>query len=203
MARANSKEIRFKIDDSSYGGILRNTQVGREGPRPLSKRNSIHLVLRSSKARGQWSFALPHHRENIRQVVRKFSLKYKVEVMRLANVGNHLHFEVRVSGRESYNAFIRAICSAIAMVVTGTSRWNPLRDLLTDKIKSGRMNPESPMRFWDYRPFTRIVFGNVGLLRLRDYLRINQLEGYGYGRTLARIIFNRDPDRQRKFIPTG
>jgi hypothetical protein len=187
----------LKRQHKSYGGELRKTQEGRQGPRPISTQTSMHMVLRSTHAKGKWSFALPHHRENIRQVIKKFSLKYRVQVVRLANVGNHLHFELRLSSRQNFRPFIRALTSAIAMVVTGASRWAPLRTLISQNSKG----PKD--RFWDYRPFTRIVENFSGLLRLRDYLRINQLEGYGYGRTRAKAIFYSDITRQRKFTDSG
>lgn len=42
-----------------------------------------------------------------------------------------------------------------------------------------------PYTFWDYRPFTRVITGFRALLSLKDYIRINQLEGFGYHRDEA------------------
>jgi hypothetical protein len=56
------------------------------------------------------------------------------------------------------------------MAITGASRWKPLKT-----------------KFWDYRPFTRVVRGLRALLGLRDYIEINQMEGYGYDRSEARF----------------
>lgn len=64
--------------------------------------------------------------------------------------------------------FIRAVSSAIVMAVTGASRLKKLTK-----------------HFWDCRPFTRVVIGYRALLSLRDYIKINRLEGCGYARAEA------------------
>lgn len=160
---------KYKKCKSSYGGALRNTRKGRQKKRPLSSKNSMHLVLRSSKARRAWSFL--RHEKKIQQIIDKFSQRHNVKIISLANVGNHLHFHLKLSRNGSYKPFIRAITSSIAMAVTGASRWKPLKE-----------------KFWDHRPFTRIVLGLKEYLNMQDYIFINQLEGFGYPRDKARYI---------------
>lgn len=111
----------------------------------------------------------------IRTIIEKFSAKYGVKVYSFANVGNHLHFHIQLSNRHSYRSFIRAVTGAIAMAVTGTSRWKKLKSVAKD-------------RFWDYRPFTRVLVGFKSFLGIRDYVRINQLEAGGVVREEARWI---------------
>jgi REP element-mobilizing transposase RayT len=125
-------------------------------------------VLRSTKAKGALSFL--KHRASIERILHKFSAKNGVKILALANVGNHLHLEIRLSTRHSYRAFIRAITAAIAMAVQGKSRWNKIEE-----------------KFWDYRPFTRIVLGYRVLLGLKDYIEINELEGQGIVRSKSRL----------------
>ncbi len=166
------KQLAFlKNEPSAYGGILLKTRKGRARPRPLDTRHTMHLVLRSTKAKGEWSFRKPAHEKKIQSILSHFSRRYGVKVISLANVGNHLHFQIKLSNRFTYKAFIRTLTSAIAMAITGASRWNPLKG-----------------RFWDYRPFTRIVQSYRAFLNLRDYIRINELEGYGYQRDHARWL---------------
>jgi hypothetical protein len=50
----------FKQADRNYGGELLKTRKGRSMGRPLDKKNSMHLVLRSSKAKNEWSFKTPY-----------------------------------------------------------------------------------------------------------------------------------------------
>jgi hypothetical protein len=63
------------------------------------------------------------------------------------------------------------------MATTGVSRWNQKA-----KTWSGR--------FWDRRPYSRIVNGFLDNLRLNDYIRINKFEGFGYDRGEATFMVN-------------
>src|SRR5438477_6926726 len=102
------------------------------GPRPLDTSNTMHLVLRSEMATGDWSFKKPRNEAKIRQIAEKFSQKFGVRIISLANVGNHLHFHIKLSNRFTYRPFIRALTAAIAMAVTGASRWQTMRERLAE-----------------------------------------------------------------------
>ena len=156
------------------------------GPRPLATRDAMHLVLRSTKATGDWSFK--KHDDRIREIIAKFSGKYGAKVLSLANVGNHLHFQLKLNRHHLWNPFIRAVTAAIAMAVTGASRWNTQ----WRKQWSKQRNSENKVKFWDYRPFTRVVRSWRGYLKLKDYIRINQWEGAGHPRKMARWILSLD-----------
>lgn len=166
----------IKKDKLAYGGTLLNTRKGRERGRPLDTRNTMHLVLRSSKAKGEFSFKKAHHASAIQKIIAKFSAKFGVTILSLANVGNHLHFHIKLSKRQTYKPFIRAITSAIAMAVSGVSRWSK------SKIDG---------KFWDYRPFTRVVVGLAGFLNLKSYVEVNQFEGLGTDRLTAFYLVRR------------
>lgn len=154
---------------------------GRAGPRPLATRQTMHLVLRSSKATGSWSFRRKTHAQKISQILARFSQKYAVKLLSVANVGNHLHLHIQLGHRRLYRPFIRAITSAIAMAVTGRNRW----------CKS---ECDSPLRFWDRRPFSLIVVSFRARLQMQDYVRVNQIEGLGYDRINARLIAAQEKD---------
>ncbi len=161
-------------ENSAYGGMLLNTRKGRSRGRPLAVENSMHLVMRSTKAKGEWSFRRTENRKKIESIISKFAQKYGIKILSLANVGNHLHLHFKLGNRFTFKPFIRAITSAIMMSITGINRWT--------RKNLGKM------KFWDYRPFTRIVIGWKALLGLRDYNRINQLEGFGHDRKSAEFI---------------
>jgi REP element-mobilizing transposase RayT len=166
----------LKDEPKAYGGELRNTRHGRSCARPLDTRNTMHLVLRSSQAVNEWSFW--RHKNKIRIITAKFSHKYGISVVSMANVGNHLHFQIKLSNRFTYNPFIRALTSAIAMAVTKVSRWN--QQVRAKTIKN---------RFWDNRPFTRVVVGGINaFLALKNYILINQCEGFGLKRQQAKFF---------------
>jgi len=177
---------RFK---KAYGGELLKTRKGRAHGRPLATRQSMHLVLRSTKAKGDWSFKRPKNERRIREIVARFATKFGVKVLNMANVGNHLHLHIQLTNRYAYDGFIRAVTASIAMAITGASRWRPMAKLLADRgSRSPSAHPDrkaTQLSFWDYRPYTRIVIGQRGRLALRDYVRINQIEGFGVSRTTA------------------
>lgn len=156
---------------SAHGGAFQRTRYGRSRPRPLSSQASVHLTLRSSRAKGPWSFRMPQHVERIQKLTAKFTHKYGIRLHSMANVGNHLHLHLQLGHRQNYAPFIRALTAAIAMAVSGKSRWK-----------------KSQGKFWDQRPFTRLVVGKRAFLRLQDYIEINVLEGYGALRNTARWI---------------
>jgi hypothetical protein len=180
----------LKSQPMAYGGELLKTRKGRSMARPLDTRHTMHLVLRSTKAKGHWSFRRLQNHVKIQKIVDKFSVKYGVKVLTMANVGNHLHFQIKLGNRFAYKPFIRAITSAIAMAVTGASRWSPLKDRLKKVADTGQAET---VHFWDYRPFTRVVRSLRAMLTLRDYIKINRLEGYGVNREHARLIVSAGP----------
>lgn len=165
----------LKNSKLAYGGDLLKTRKGRSGGRPLDIRNTMHLILWSSKARGDWSFKKPNNERSIRAILKTFSEKYGIKIISAANVGNHIHLQVKLANRHTYRPFIRAITSAIAMAVTGINRWT--------KIGDGKR-----LQFWDRRPFSRIIQGYRAFLNLKDYIKINVLEGHGVTRENARMI---------------
>lgn len=178
MAKKQKQLDFFKRSTDRYGGSLQTTRKGRQGARPLSTRHHMHFVLRSTQATGAWSFT--RHRQKIHQIIQKFGQKFGVKVHSMANVGNHLHLHLQFTSRLTYKPFIRAITAAIMMAVTKSSRWNQPRNV------SMNSNGSRNTRFWDRRPFSRIVQSFRAQLTLKDYIAINHLEGFGYDRSEAR-----------------
>ncbi len=173
---------------SSYGGTLQTTRLARSKPRPLSTRHSMHLVLRSSRARGAFSFKKPQHEQKIKHIISKFAHKYGIKMISIANAGNHLHLHIKLSNRFGYKPFIRAITSSIATAVRGNPRWP--KQLKQDQLTPLNRKTAKPFegRFWDRRPFTRFVSSFKDYLRLEEYIEINQLEGMGFKRFNAKMM---------------
>lgn len=143
----------------------------------------MHLVLRSSKAVEDMSFKAPQNRQAIEKIISRFAAKYGLRIISLANVGTHLHFHVKIAKRRGYLCFIRAVTAAIAMHVSGKNRWT-----MKKRVNLANKRVQRRDKFWDYRPFTRIVDGFRAFLNLRDYIQINQLEGLGVPRHQARFM---------------
>lgn len=157
----------------SYGGILR-TKAKNRGARPLSSKHSLHVVMRSSQAKGLWSFQNQKKIQKISNYLQVFSLGKGVQILSFANVGNHLHLHIKITNRTLYKAWIRGLSSALAMMVAGKAGLKKLK--------------EQGKTFWDYRPFTRVVQSFKAFLNLKDYIQINQFEGLGMPRTQAQIL---------------
>lgn len=163
----------FKVSEKSFGGDLFTKRKGR-GPRPLDTKNTMHLVLRSTQAVGAKSFT--RHRELIRALLARFAAKCGIQVIRHANVGNHLHVHLKLRTRQTWRKFIRAVTAAIAVRIGGKGRW-------AAKTK----------RFWDRRPFTRVVIGGRAVKALKAYIEVNQLEGLGVDRDDAWVLVAGSP----------
>jgi REP element-mobilizing transposase RayT len=170
MARRHTP-LPYGMHPSAYGGILRNRALGR-GQRTLSVKHSMHLVLRSALARGVWSFVQPRNKVMINKVLAKHARATGVELLAVGNAGNHLHLRVRFTQKQQYFRFIRSVAGEIAL-----------------KIKR-IPNPKGLFKrnFWERRPFSSIVSNSRYVVRLVDYIKINDLEGRGYTRALARLI---------------
>tara|TARA_B100001989_G_C24249867_1_gene321528 strand:- start:304 stop:561 length:258 start_codon:yes stop_codon:yes gene_type:complete len=62
---------------------------------------------------------------------------------------------------------------------------------------------ESPFegKFWDYRPFSRVVQGRKAFLNLEDYITINRMEGLGLPKSQARLLLGHIHQRKKKLNP--
>lgn len=148
-----------KIKDFG-GSLIRGNPRER---RPLSTKRPLHLVLRSSLARGERSFLNGRRRLAIQNLIQRAARAKGVKVYRLANSGNHLHLIVLPPSRAAFHAFIRAISGLIARLVLGAEK--------------GRAQG---IRFWDARPFTRILEWGRDYKRACSYLLQNTLEALGF-----------------------
>lgn len=129
--------------------------------RPVTTKRSMHLVMRSSLAKGDHS--LLKHAANIRQIIQKQSQKFGVKVYRLANAGNHLHMVILPSSRKGLNGFLRSISGLIARKALGAEKGSSKK-----------------IQFWDQRPFTRILEWGHEYRTVLRYLVQNSLEAFGF-----------------------
>jgi putative transposase len=142
----------------SYGGTFRSKAKNR-GARPLSTKDPIHLVLRSSKAISTQSFRHPSKQKRVHQMIQSHCRKYGIKLHQFANAGNHLHLLLKIPKRHVYLRFIRSLTGSLALAQTGSNKLSKLKE-----------------RFWDFRPFTRVVVSRRGYQITRDYVILNQLE---------------------------
>jgi REP element-mobilizing transposase RayT len=175
----------FKKNMLAYGGDLRKKAENR-GSRPLVFRSgSMHLTLRSLKAKGIYSFQYSSKRERVKNFVYSFSQRKGVKILSFANVGNHIHLHVRLHNHSLYKAWIRGLSSGLAMISHGLEGLKRLKVL--------------KQKFWEQRPFSRVIRNFRHFLNTKSYVEVNILEGMGMPRTLAELfVFG-----SRKFFKSG
>lgn len=151
-----SKHTKFAPNRVQHGGV---TKGRRKTIRPLDRKKPLHLVLKSSAAKGSLSFLGAKNRLFVERTIRDTAKKFGVTVHSFQNVGNHLHAIVKFTKREGFQNFLRTATALIARAVTGARRGKPF----------GR-------RFWDALAFTRVINGRRDLAQTEAYLAKNELE---------------------------
>ena len=174
-----------------FGGILLNGR--RKSTRPLSSKDSIHFVLRSSWAMGSDSFLASRNRRSIDLLITRFAKKFGVKIYQRAIQTNHIHLLLKITNRALYKAFIRALSGKIASQVMGQQSFKLFKESRLLSLKSkrasegeggdgsvpshGQVKSEG---FWQYRPFSRIVNWGRDFKICTLYLKQNILEALGF-----------------------
>lgn len=160
-----NKQLPFRIFDrefkKDFGGSLLKGNAKEK--RPISTKRAMHLVLRSSLAKGERSFLQSGRKKQIRTLIESAAKTHGIRLYRQANSGNHLHLLILPSSRKAFQAFIRSITGLIARITLGVERG---------KAKS--------LRFWDQRPWSRIVEWGTHYQQVQKYLLQNTLEAIGF-----------------------
>jgi REP element-mobilizing transposase RayT len=131
--------------------------------RPISIKRPMHLVMRSTLATGERSFLRAKRARKIETLVHNLGKECGVKVYRFANSGNHLHFIVLPSSREAFKKYVRAITGIIARLTLGVERGSA-----------------KGIKFWDAKPYTRIVEWGREFKSVCDYVLQNTLEAIGF-----------------------
>lgn len=157
---------------NAFGGELRKGM--RKVRRPFDSKQALHVVLRSSKARGELSMLHPRHCNHVRDLVDRLKKRWNIRLYRYANVGNHLHLLVRAKNRADWQGFIRELAGGIAMIVTGAKKGNAL-----NRAKSTEAPDSAKRGFWDHLVYTRIVSWRQDFNNVAEYVCKNIWEGAG------------------------
>lgn len=121
----------------------------------------MHLVMRSSMAKGSKSFLRFSNR--VETILRRQAKLHGVKIYRFANAGNHLHLIVLPLSRAAFNGFIRSVSGLLARLILGAERGSAKNQ-----------------KFWDKRPFTRVVEWGREFRVVSRYLMQNTLEALGF-----------------------
>lgn len=119
----NSQLLLFSHPGLEYGGSARSGK--RKIQRPFDRKRPLHLVFRSAKARGAWSFLHRRHKGVIQATLRELCQRYGVKLHSFENVGSHLHLVVKIPGRRELRAFLRVFAQRVMFAVTGARKGDP------------------------------------------------------------------------------
>ena len=170
------KDLRF------FGGALLKSK--RKNLRPLSSKDPIHIVMRSTFAKGKDSFLAQRNLSAIERFISIFSKRFHIRVYQHAIVGNHIHLIIRSPHRNQHKAFIKALSGKIASHVMGDQSfdvfWRSRRGDGVQQTKQGLQDQEKPQGFWEFRPFTRVMYWGRDFKKCCEYLKQNTLEAIGF-----------------------
>ena len=189
-----------------FGGALLYKK--RKSKRPLSKKDSIHLVLRSEWAMGSNSFLAKRNHQAIKSILLRFSKKFGVKIYQQAINSNHVHLLLGITNRALYKAFIKAVSGQIAshtmaqqsfkvFITAHKKKTTGDGSKAADQAKSAQyQNPsgirsthQNPEGFWQFRPFSRIVNWGKDFKCCVSYLKQNILEAFGFVNYKFRINY--------------
>jgi REP element-mobilizing transposase RayT len=146
-----------------FGGSERLKKAHAREARPIAIKRPMHLVMRSTLATGERSFLRAKRARKIETLVYKLGKECGVKVYRFANSGNHLHLIVLPSSRAAFKAYIKAVSGIIARITLSAERGSA-----------------QGIRFWDSKPYTRILEWGRDFKTACQYVLQNTLEAIGF-----------------------
>lgn len=144
------KELFSEKTSREYGGSLSQNSGKRKIARPLAFSKPMHLVIKSSKARGKLAFSPTDQKTKL--LIQKMGQRFGVRIYSAAQNWNHIHLVIRVKSRTSYRSFIRALTGAM---------------VLLKKAEKG---------FFDLMPYTKIASWGRQFENLKNYVYKNELQ---------------------------
>jgi hypothetical protein len=150
-----------RLDVKKFGGSALKGNAREQ--RPIAVKRPIHLVMKSSRAQGERSFLSRKRARRIEDLVHRQGALHGVRVYRFANSGNHLHLVIKPMSRRAFQTYIRAISGLIARITLGAEKGKA-----------------QGLKFWDARPFTRIIEWGRDYKSVCDYVLQNTLEAIGF-----------------------
>ena len=146
-----------KIKPYFGGSMLKGNAKVR---RPLTSKQAIHLVLKSELAKGEKSFLRKSNSKKIDRVIREQADRWGIKLYHLINVGNHIHLVIKIGDIHYFRPFICAITGVIARHITGAEK-----------------GAAKLIKFWQARPFTRLIAWGKDFDHISWYLKKNENQG--------------------------
>jgi hypothetical protein len=109
--------------------------------------------------------------KEIKKIIKKQSENCQIQVYGIANAGNHLHFVCVMKSIRGWKTFIRAVGGLIARLVLKAERGSAVG-----------------AKFWQGRPWTRILSWGRAYKAVKKYISLNKLEAIGFCRATAKAV---------------
>lgn len=138
--------------------------------RPVDPKRPLHLVLRSSRAKGSWSMLASPHRKRVEHLTKTLAPKFGIKIYRFANVGNHLHLVVKCQTHEGFKGFLRLLAGKIALTITHAKKGQPKG------------------KFWDTLAYSRLIEWGKEFETVKTYIVKNLFESMGAKRDAMRVF---------------
>lgn len=159
------EKLKARSDTAFGGSLLKNSHA--KGPRPISTKQTMHVVLRVSEKLSKFSFVRNKTSQLLYKVLERQSKLHGVKLYKVAQAHNHIHLILLPRSRRAYLTFIRSVCGLIP------------RYLLPNSKVEGR-GEASRVGFWAQRPWSRLISWGQDYLRVKEYLELNLLEAFGF-----------------------
>jgi REP element-mobilizing transposase RayT len=145
-----------------FGGNLLKGNA--KSARPLSTKEAVHLVLKSTQAIGTKSMLHTYNVNKINNIIRTHAKLCRIRIYHFVNVGNHLHLVIKLDDRKEFSRFIRIITGLIARHVLKAQRGPAVDDSTAAHKKT---------QFWVARPFTRLIAWGRDYDYIKKYMKKN------------------------------
>jgi len=142
--------------------------------RPFTSKVPVHIVMKSSRAKGAWTMNQRKHRAAIMAMTYVYADRFKVHVYRFANVGNHLHLLVKAEEKKNLSDFLRVLAGRVAVTVTGAKKY--VKQIGIEK-RMGK-NKKKIQKFWDNLCWSRLINWGRDFYNVRNYLIANKVEAF-------------------------
>lgn len=162
-----------------HGHEIRRGQ--RKTARPFDRRIPMHVVFRSERAKGSWSFLNQRNDRRVKHIIYDVARRTHVRIYKFANAGNHLHLLIRSRNKQDAQKFLRMVGGLIARAVTAAKKGNPVG------------------KFWDSLVYSRLVSWGREFFAVKDYIEINEMEAQEvWSRKLVKLARAQRPRPRRE-----
>lgn len=142
--------------------VYKGNPGSRKKIRPFHRKQALHVTMKSSQAKGKWSFLKHDNYFSVLELIESLKQRFSITIEKQSINSNHLHLLLRAKTKDDLSGFLKALSGLIVRKVTGSQKGNSLK-----------------AKFWDQRPFSRIVSFGRDFRNVVKYIGMNMNESIG------------------------